>query len=67
MMFGIWFLWIALIVLIVWGVKVFIDYTDSRGNNRNRAKSALDILRERFARGEIDKQEFEERKKMLTQ
>ena len=29
------------------------------------ARSALDILEERFARGEIDKAEFEERRKLL--
>ena len=33
------------------------------GHGRGRA--ALDILEERFARGEIDKAEFEERRKLL--
>lgn len=66
MMFGIGILWIALIVLIVWAVKVFTDYTGHDGKVRKNDKSAADILRERYARGEIDKQEFDERMQMLS-
>jgi putative membrane protein len=29
-------------------------------------KTALDILKDRFARGEIDQAEFEQRKKLLS-
>ena len=31
------------------------------------AQTPLDILRERFARGEIDKDEFEERRRVLSE
>lgn len=66
MMIGIWILWIVLLVLIVWGVKVFIDYAESKGKITRNGKSAVDILRERYAKGEIDRDEFEQQKRLLT-
>jgi putative membrane protein len=56
MMFLWWLLPLALIV----GVS-FVAFT--RHGQVDRAKSALDVLRERYARGEIGKEEFEQKKR----
>ncbi|MGE3341651.1 MAG: SHOCT domain-containing protein [Candidatus Altimarinota bacterium] len=52
------FLWWIFVVLIVVGVATFVFRQGRSGEN----KSALDILKERYAKGEITKQEFEEKK-----
>ncbi|TFY98440.1 SHOCT domain-containing protein [Ramlibacter rhizophilus] len=39
--------------------------TGSRGGDQPRRASAEDVLRERFARGEIDQREYEERLRVL--
>lgn len=48
----------AIVVLVKWLI-------DSQGKSRRRTRDAMDILRERFASGEIDEEEFERRKKAL--
>ena len=55
-----WGVIIAVIVLVVRGAG-----GSWRSGGSEREKSALDILRERYARGEIDRKEFEERKRDL--
>ena len=54
-------LWILLIVLIV---KLFQDKNSSTSPKETNNK-ALDILKERFAKGEIDEEEFLRKKELL--
>lgn len=60
-----WFSMILFWLLLVLGVIALLRYL---GDSRKRSaedRSPLDILKERYARGEIDKKEFAERKKDL--
>ncbi len=58
------FLWIILWVFI-WPVFLVLIQRVRRKNGRDGVsnKSALDILKERYAKGEIDKVKFDEMKK----
>lgn len=58
-----WIIGIVIVVIIIWVVFKGLNQSST---NQGIGKSALDILKERYASGEIDKQEFEERKKDLT-
>ena len=58
-----WIIGLIFLLVIIWVVVKAVN--QNTGNDRNRDKSPLDILKERYARGEIDKQEFDQRKKDL--
>lgn len=69
--------WIFMVIfwsLIIWGIVVLIQnfsrnssdkYYDDRNNVNEKKNSAINILDERYAKGEIDKVEYEEKKKDL--
>jgi len=66
MMGGMWFFsilfWVLIIAGVIFTVKWFMDRDKGKEAEFNK-ESALDILNKRYARGEIDREAFEQIKK----
>jgi len=66
---GYGFGWIFMLVfwgLVIWGIFALIRGGIGHSNCKEHGeKTPLDILKERYAKGEINKEEFEEKKKDL--
>jgi putative membrane protein len=58
--------WILVIVLIVLLIRSLLSSNRSRSAGPDAVESALEILKKRYARGEIEKEEFEAKKKDLS-
>lgn len=70
-MWGIWGIGITLMILVFWGLVIVglvlgIRWLLKQGKEA-RPDSALEILRQRYARGEINKDEFEAKKQDLSE
>jgi putative membrane protein len=70
MMWGAWGLGMMIMMILLWGLIIMalvvgIRWLLSQGKE-TRSDSALEILRQRYARGEINKEEFEAKKRDLS-
>ncbi len=52
-------------ILVIVGLVLLIRYLWESGGAKREQESALEILKKRYARGDISKDEFEEKKKDL--
>ena len=64
-----WFMPIFMIIfwgLIIWGIVALVrNLSAPRDSDSAKADSALEILKQRYAKGEIDKEEYEVKKNDL--
>lgn len=73
MMAGFGWMWlipvlgIVFLGLIVWAIVAAVrSSSESKGSDSSKADSALEVLKKRYARGEINKEEYEEKKRDLV-
>jgi putative membrane protein len=57
--------WVVVIVAIIFLIRWLSVSSSSKWHTLKPEESALEILKKRYARGEINKEEFEEKKKDL--
>jgi putative membrane protein len=70
-MWGVWGIGMMVMMLVFWGLVITgivlaIRWLVTQGREPRATDSALDILRQRYARGDISKEEFEAKKKDLA-
>ncbi|SNQ60671.1 SHOCT domain-containing protein [Candidatus Methanoperedens nitratireducens] len=64
--YGIWgILGLIFWILVIIGLVLLIKYLWEGVGTKREQESALEILKRRYARGDISKEEFEEKKKDL--
>jgi len=69
-MWGAWGIGMGLLMLVFWGLVIAVIVLGIRWllsqGRESRPDSALEILRQRYARGEINREEFEAKKRDLS-
>lgn len=62
---GMWIFGLIFWILVIAGLILLIKYLWEGSGTKRVEESALEVLKKRYAKGEISKEEFEEKKKDL--
>ena len=57
---------IPLILIVIIGLAVYMIFNNKQVDNKTNSNSALDILNARYAKGEIDEEEYNKKKRNIT-
>lgn len=66
MWFG-WIFWLILLGVIIWAVVTIINKSQMGTRNSQPGETAIDILKKRFAKGEITKEQYDQMKITLKE
>jgi len=58
--------WIVAVIAVILFIRWLISRERGHASLPDQKETALDILKKRYARGEIDKEEFEQKKRDLS-
>lgn len=64
---GMWWLWLIVIIAVLIILVYAINNSKTNFSNFITEETALEILEKHYAKGELSKQELEEKKKNLTE
>ena len=58
--------WILILIGLVFVIRWLVQATSKKGDSSHHRPRAIDIIKERYARGEIDRAQFETMKRDLA-
>ncbi len=60
-----WIFWVIILAVIIWAVVKIVNTSKNNQQRTSSQETPLEILKKRYASGEISKEQFEQMKKDL--